>query len=73
MKNKTKKCDERLVARVKAMVDEDVEITIEKIAQALTISSGSVSNILKTNSAKQGLSQLDTSYFDASIQEGQGC
>lgn len=32
MKNETKKCDERLVARVKAMVDEDVEITIEKIA-----------------------------------------
>ena len=32
-----KKCNEELVARVKAMIDEDARISLEKIASALNI------------------------------------
>ena len=44
MKNKTKS-NEKLMDRVKAMVDEDARIAVHDIAEALAISSGSVLNI----------------------------
>ena len=40
--------NEELVARVKAMVDEDARISLEEIASALNISSGSASSTLRT-------------------------
>ena len=46
MKNKTN-CNGKSIARVKAMVGEDERITIQEIAEALDISSGCMSNILK--------------------------
>ena len=36
-----------MIPRVKATVDEDARITIQDIAEALAISSGSVSNIVE--------------------------
>ena len=46
----SKKCNnEEFVARVKAMIDEDVRILLQKIASALNISWGSESNILLYN------------------------
>ena len=46
MKNK-RKSNERLIARVNAMVDEVARVTTLEIAEALDISPGSVSDILK--------------------------
>ena len=46
VKNSQKCNNEEFVARVKAMIDEDVRILLQKIASALKISWGSESNIL---------------------------
>ena len=47
VKWRIKQCHEKLIARVKAIVDEDDGITIQETADALNISSRCVSNILK--------------------------
>ena len=49
MKNSQKCNNEEFVARVKAMIDEDVRILLQKIASALNISWGTESNILLYN------------------------
>ena len=41
-----KKCNKQLVACVKGMIDEDAHISLEEIASALNISSGSASTIM---------------------------
>ena len=43
---KDKKCNEELVAHVKAMINTDARILLEEIASALNILSGSASSIL---------------------------
>ena len=46
MKNKIK-YNKKLIACVKALVDDDAWITIQETAEAVDISSGGVSNIFK--------------------------
>ena len=41
-----KKCNEELVARMKAMIDEDARISLEEIASALNVSSESSSSMM---------------------------
>ena len=43
----TEKTDEKMVARVKAIKDEDARVTIQEILETLSIASGTVWKILK--------------------------
>ena len=55
MKNKAK-CNEKLTARLKAMVDENARITIQETVEAVDISSGSVLTFRRQTPPQQGLS-----------------
>ena len=62
MKNNIK-CNQKLIACIKALVNEDAQRTIQEIAEALAISLGSVSNNLKDKLRYNKVSARRTSHI----------
>ena len=71
MKNSTR-CNEELVTRVRATIDEDARTPLEEIAGYLNISSRSAVSILQNSLGYCSLREMDHQHLDAPADEGYG-